>query len=233
MKTIMITSFIMLSIHPLLPAQETIEKSFPLKSGQKVVLDLKFANEIKVGSWDKNELLIKAEVLINEGKLNHAHTIDTASDSNTLTILTGLDEGTLKESQQTECNNGSIYNFDDSKEGSTYRLCSKINYAIYLPADTNFKIETIAGNISMTNMKNAIEAKSISGSVDLIIAETQKVDVYLKSVMGQVLTDVDVNFANSSEKAIIRRQLSGKLNGGGEIIRLESVSGNVLLKSAN
>lgn len=233
MKTIIITSFIMLSIQTLLPAQEVSEKSFPLKSGQKVALDLKFANEIEVEPWDKNELLIKSEVFINEGKLNHAHTMDTTIDSNTITILTGLDESILRESQQTDCDNGSIYKFDDSKEGSTYRLCSKINYAIFLPANTSFKIETIAGDISMTNMKKAIEAKSVSGSVDLIITETQKADVYLKSVMGQVLTDLDLNFANSREKAIVRRQLTGKLNGGGEIINLESVSGNVHLRSAN
>jgi hypothetical protein len=139
----MITGFLMLGMHTLLPAQEISEKSFPLKYGQKVVLDLKFANEIKVEPWDRNELLIKAEVFINEGKLNHAHTIDAVSDSNTITILTELDESILKESQQTECDNGSIYKFDDSKEGSTYRLCSKINYSIYLPTGRNGRKEDI------------------------------------------------------------------------------------------
>ena len=46
-------------------AQEKFEKEVNLKNNQAVSLDLKFADEINIKTWDKQKLLVKAVVKHN------------------------------------------------------------------------------------------------------------------------------------------------------------------------
>ena len=77
MRTIS-TIFALLALSSCLFAQEdVVDISLPLRTGQKVILNLRFADKIEVKTWDKKELFIRANVLINGGLLNDAHKIDT------------------------------------------------------------------------------------------------------------------------------------------------------------
>lgn len=229
MRTIILIIIISLLFYIALPAQEVVEKNIPLNANQKVTLNLKFAEEIKVENWDKDELLIKAEVDINDNTLNDAHTIDISNKGNTIHVETGFDKDKLKTSKMTDCDGESRHqNNFNGKNG--YSVCSKINYTIYLPSTTNLKVESVSGNILMTNRQGPVEAKSISGFVDLTTNSTQKADFYLKSISGEVYSDLDIKIMNRKENPVVGYELKGKLNGGGEVVRLESISGDVYLR---
>jgi len=68
--------------------------------------------------------------------------------------------------------------------------------------------------------------------VDVIVHEGFKADVRLKSVMGRVSSYPDLLTEYEGLKPMLARKLDGKLNGGGKKIYLESVTGNVSLKSS-
>ena len=106
-----------------------------------------------------------------------------------------------------------------------------IHYTVFLPAGADMELETISGDVKITNMKGEIEAESVSGAVDVIIHEGFKADVRLKSVMGRVSSYPDISTEHEGLIPILARKLNGKLNGGGKNIHLESVMGNVSLKS--
>lgn len=229
MKTILSTIAILFFLASMLQAQQIIEKAMPLKANQLVILDLKFAEAITIENWDKNEMYIKVEVNINNNTLNEAHTMTISSSENAVEVITGFDEALLKSSKESECTKNGIRqsNFN-GKEG--YSICSSINYIVYLPSNVDLTVETISGNILMDDRNGSVEAKSISGFVDLSSASDKKADFYLKSITGEVYTDLDIKIANRQENPIVGYELKGKLNGGGEIVDLESISGDIYVR---
>jgi len=191
MRTIF-TILALLALSPCLFAQEdTVDISLPLRTGQKAVLNLRFADKIEVKTWNKKELFIRAYVHINGGLLNDAHKIDTVMSDNALEISTGFDEEIIKKSGFRDCDgkNRSQYNFDDRRGNRGYNICHTINYTVFLPAETDLEIETISGDIAIANMKSEVEAKSVSGVVDCVIAKNQKADIRLESVTGRAYTE--------------------------------------------
>ena len=82
-------------------------------------------------------------------------------------------------------------------------------------------------------MKNEIEAKSVSGVVDVIIEKNQKADILLESVSGRAYTQPAMFTRTDGLQVLLSRKVSGQLNGGGKYVHLESVSGNVSLRHPN
>ena len=232
MRTIS-TILALLALSTCLFAQEdTVDISLPLKTGQKAILNLRFADKIEVKTWDKKELFIRAYVQINGGLLNEAHKVDTVMSEKELEISTGFDEDIIKNSGFRDCDgkNRSQYNFDGRRGNRSYNICHTINYTIFLPAETALEIETISGDIAIDNMKNELEAKSVSGVVDVIIAKNQKADILLESVSGRAYTEPAMFTRTDGLQVLLSRKVSGQLNGGGKYVHLESVSGNVSLR---
>jgi hypothetical protein len=211
---------------------DVVDISLPLRAGQKAILNLRFADKIEVKTWDKKELFIRANVLINGGLLNEAHKIDTVMDDNRIEISTDFDEYIIKDSGFNDCDgiNRSQYNINGRRGGRGYNICHTINYTVFLPAETDLEIETISGDITIANMKNEVEAKSVSGGVDFVIARSQKADILLESVTGRAYTEPAMFTKPDGLQILLSRKISGQLNGGGKNVHLESVSGNVTLR---
>ena len=183
-------------------------------------------------TWEKKELFIRANVLINDGLMNDAHKIDTVMGDYAIEISTGFDEDIIKKSRFNNCDgkNRSQYNFDQRRGDRGYNICHAINYTVFLPAETDLEIETISGDIAIANMKNEVEAKSVSGVVDVVIARNQKADILLESVTGRAYTEPAMFTRPDGLQILLSRKISGQLNGGGKNVHLESVSGNVSLR---
>ena len=231
MRTIY-TILSLLALSTCLFAQEdTVDISLPLRPGQKAILNLRFADKIEVKTWDKKELFIRAYVDINGGLLNNAHTIDTVMSDYALEISTDFDEDLIK-NRCCDCDgkDRSQYSYTRRRGDRTYSICHTINYTVFLPAETDLEIETISGDIAIANMKSEVEAKSVSGVVDVIVAKNQKADVLLESVSGRAYTEPVMFTRPDGLQILLSRKVSGQLNGGGKNIHLESVSGNVSLR---
>ena len=211
--------------------EEVVEISLPIKTGQKAILNLRFAEKIEVKTWDKKELFIRATVYINNGWLNEAHTIDTLLSVDAIEIATDFDKDIIKNSRFSDCDgkNRTQYRRGDQ----SYNLCHTVNYTVFLPAETDLDIETISGNIVIANMKSEVEGKSVSGVVDFIIAKDQKADVLLQSVTGRAYTEPAMFTTHDGLQSLLSRKISGQLNGGGKNVHLESVSGNVRLRHSD
>ena len=229
MKSILITFTALFFLNAPVLAQQIIEETIPLQGDQKALFDLKFAEDIKVENWDKQEVYIKAEVNINNNTLNETHSTEIFETDEAVRVVTGFDEALIRSSKGNHCRETegkqSHFSGDDG-----YSICSHINYTIFLPADVDLELETISGNITISSRTGAVKAKSISGFVDFSSPGNQKADFYLKSITGEVYTDLDIKIANRQENPIVGYELKGKLNGGGEVISLESISGNVYVR---
>ena len=51
-------------------SQKIVERTFSVSADDDIALEFKFANEIKVSTWNKNEVYVKASVTINDNDHN-------------------------------------------------------------------------------------------------------------------------------------------------------------------
>ena len=232
MKTLLTTLLLVQCFIATVAQPDSVEMRIPWKQGQVIELNLKFAENIMVKAWSKKEILLQGEIMINGGDLNRAHVMDSVITNESITINADLDEDLVPGNHCCDCFRKGT-NFTYSKKGKKISsICTEIYFTVYLPAGADLKLETISGSIEISNMKGSIDAESVSGEVDVVIPKDQKVDLELKTVTGRASTtpEIPVQLVKGL-KPMLSRKLEGQLNGGGKKVRLESVSGNVSLRS--
>ncbi|WP_439583452.1 hypothetical protein [Dyadobacter bucti] len=232
MKNITIFLFLALLASPVF-AQKIIEKKLTYSSGQLVNLDLKFADSIRVRYWDKADVSVRIKVEINGGKLNDALLVTSNTTGEEVMLKTDFDQEMMKNGKKEDCPKESS-TWSSDKNGQKYYVCSEINYEVWLPRQARLKLETINGNIDIEGASAEVFAKTISGHVDMSWPKSKGANVAMKTITGEVYSDLKIDFKNKKQKdPIVGYLLEGTFNGGGPALKLESISNNVYLRTAN
>lgn len=199
-------------------AQEIFEKEVNLKSNQAVSLDLDFAGDIVVKTWDKQKLYIKVVVKHNFKEKLDFQLLEN-NESNELTI-----EEKVKNLEKRK--NISISSDDDDKN------CINLNidYEIYLPANVELSVKTISGDIDVKNMKNALKLVTISGFVDVSLNAKGKYNLKSSTISGEIFTDLKFDEEVDIKQDIVGSKINTTLNGGGKRIELKSISGDLFIR---
>lgn len=210
---------------------KTVERTLAVPANNKVDLQLKFGNNIKITAWNKKEASIKVTYEINSGKLNDALLLNFDSDNNSARVTADLDQELTKTGQPEDCPGNNYSHYRSDKNGSRSAVCANINYEIFLPANADLTVETINGNIELRGLTGPVSAKSISGFVDMNWVPKKGAAVALKTITGEVYTDLDIAFTGKREKApMVGYELKGNIAGGGSAIKLESISNDIYLR---
>ncbi|GAB3635749.1 hypothetical protein GCM10027422_13390 [Hymenobacter arcticus] len=262
-------------------AQRLVSQTATLTAGQAVVLDLKFAQTIRVRPG--TGLSVQAKVSINNNQQNDAYSLVLDKAGDELRVEEKLDDNLLRQSQFTgDCDGG---HFNSSSQGVNvnrpgnrpatrdagrhgYGYCARIDYEVTLPAGTDLRIKTITGDLDLSALRGTISvntvsgnillsalagpvtarsvsgdvklqqsgaapvrAASVSGNVDASWPAGQSADLSLHTVSGEVYADPAVTFSNLKEKSYVGYELHGSYGpGGGPLVKLESVSGDVFFR---
>jgi uncharacterized GH25 family protein len=210
---------------------KTVEQSLAVPATNKVDLKLKFGDSIKITAWDKKEASVKVTYEINGGKLNDALQLNFASDNNSARVTVDLDQELTKTGKPEDCPGNNYSQYSSDKNGTRSAVCANINYEIFLPANADLTVETINGNIEIRGLTGPVQAKSISGFVDMNWAENKGAAVALKTITGEVYSDLAIEFTGKKQKApMVGYELKGNVGGGGSAIRLESISNDIYLR---
>ncbi|GAB3722853.1 DUF4097 family beta strand repeat-containing protein [Spirosoma lituiforme] len=213
--------------------QKIIEKTLPVASGQLVNLNLKFADSIRVRYWDKPTALVRIAVTINGDKLNDALLVTSGSTTDEVSLQTDFDQELIKQGKPEDCPN-QRHAWNNGRDGVRYTLCSEINYQVFLPRQARLNLETINGNIDIQGATASVSAKTISGFVDMNWPKAKGADVAMKTITGEVYSNLSIDFKGKKEKnPIVGYLLEGTLHGGGPAVRLESISNNIYLRENN
>ncbi|GAB3306231.1 DUF4097 family beta strand repeat-containing protein [Hymenobacter tenuis] len=215
-------------------AQKVLEQKATLSSGQRLNLELKHATSIKMHPASGSEMVLRATVTINGGQLNEAVTLTSNKSSDGFTITSILDEKMVQSSQATNCPDGQGVsrwggNWNNGKSNGG-GICLKVEVDVAVPAGVSVRVNTISGNIEVNGLTAPLDAKSISGFVDVSWPPQKGADVAFKTITGEVYTDQEIAFANRKENPIVGYQLRGTLGSSGPAVRLESVSGDVYFR---
>lgn len=210
---------------------KTVERTLAVPANNKVELSLKFGENIKIRAWNKKEAYIKVTYEINSGKLNEALQLKFESDNASARVDVDLDKELTKNGQAADCPDNNYSQYNVSKNGNRNFVCAKINYEIFLPANTDLTVETINGNIELRGLTGPVSAKSISGFVDMNWAPNKGAVVALKTITGEVYSDLAIDLGGSKQKApMVGYELKGNVSGGGSPIKLESISNDIYLR---
>jgi hypothetical protein len=208
-------------------AQKIIEKTANLAAGQRVFLNLKQANNIRIRPGAAGKLTMKATVNINSNRLNDALQIDLDPAGDELKLTADFDKEMLKQAQPGDCPTTK----GDRNVWHGQQVCEEITYEITLPADVALRVFSYSGNIDIVGLTGTIEAKSLSGFVDVAWPAGKGAELSLKTITGEVYTDQDIAFSTAQRKnPIVGYQLHGTLSGSGPLVKLESISNDVYFR---
>ena len=208
-------------------AQKIIEKSASLTGGQRVFLNLKQASSIRIRAGAAGKMTMKATVSINSNRLNDALQIDLSQTGDELKLTADFDKEMLRKAQPGDCPSTT----GDRNMWYGQQVCDDITYEITLPADVALRVYTYSGNVDIVGINNSIEAKSLSGFVDVAWPASKGAELSLKTITGEVYTDQDIAFNNQMRKnPIVGYQLHGTLSGSGPLVKLESISNDVYFR---
>lgn len=223
-KVILILAFLLIS--GLCFSQKIIEKNFTVGKNHNIELNFDFADNIKITTWNKNEVYCRVSVLINGGEDNNAYRLLTDKNGNALSLKSEYDD--LKKLAKVHTKNCEDGNHSYCVDGKT--VCMDIQYELKIPGDASLNVNTISGNIEIPEYATTINAKSISGFIDIGIAENSHATLKLNTITGEIFTDLDIEYQNQAKHKIVGQSIEGKLNSGGNGISLETISGNIYLR---
>lgn len=210
-----------------------VERTFDVNKDDKISLDLRFGEIITIKSWNRNEVSFKADIEINQGKLNDALLLGFEHENGRLEIDADYDEQMLKRGRCEDCpdSNYTRYSWNN---GAGYVACSRITYEILIPKKADLSVESISGDIELVDLVGPIRAKSISGFVDLSWPSGRPAEIDIKTVSGEAYTNLDeLQFDNRKNMPMVGYDLKGRIGDGGPRVSLESVSGNIYLRRLN
>jgi hypothetical protein len=195
-----------------LTAQMNIDKHVNFTGKEFLALNIQIADSITIHTWNKEEVFVKASVNLNDNLDNEAYLTSFEETGKTLLVHAKLKE-----------------NYFRGRPDCCIR--SMITWDLYIPENTPFSVETINGNITIDGLTTEIRAKSISGFIDMEFSPDQKADLKLSTISGTLYSDL--NLQPEQKNNSIPSVITQKLNNGGALVNLETISGNIYFRKTN
>lgn len=213
-----------------LQAQKVLEESWTLEAGKSVSLKLDHAREIQLRGWDKPQVQVKATILVNGGRHNDAVSLSATQEGGDLQLVSRLDESQITTYAPEDCEGQQFY-WQRNSDNKQRSICLDVVYEVWVPKNAPVALKTISGNVVATNLSGALDMHSISGFIDLSWPAVQAADLMLKSVTGELYTNLDLQILNKKDEIpIVGYEMKGQLGNGGTKVRLETISSNIYLR---
>ncbi len=236
MKKLIITAFMGLATLSL-SAQKIIEKNINY-SGQFIDLEVKFASDIEVKTWDKSEVYFKAELTTKDGKFLDLYKLDINENNSSIDITS--DAIPLFKAFQDEWDR----NHPNSKhrgymENDTYEF----NYVLYVPKNAQFKVSSINGDlkaeviegdftadlingdINIKKYDGDMDLKTINGAIDLVMKDSRLI---AETIHGQIYADEKLNLKVTDR--FVGQKVEGQFDGATHRLKLNTINGNMYLR---
>ncbi len=235
MKTVlklMVLCLISLQIN----AQKVIEKEFKTPASLTKV-EFKYADNIIIKTWDKNNIYLKAEVSVNGGEFDDYFNLKIENTSSVLDVES--DYGDLFDKWNKERGSNRNNNWDPCNN-----LDIDANYTLYLPKNSTLRVKSISGDVESENYHGALIVDIISGDIDI---KNYNGDLNLKTISG----DIDINVTKSKLKAetisgmiysdknmefdhgknrVVGSKVTGIFGNVNSELHLKTISGNIFLR---
>lgn len=195
-----------------LRGQEITEKHIDFSGKENLKLNIQIADSIRLQTWTRNEVYVTASVNINDNKDNEAYLISFDDKQKSVIVRADFKKDYFR-----------------GKDNCCYEY-TDIRWIIFLPEKAEFSVETINGNITITGITSKLEAKSISGFIDLEAPAVRSANIEFSTITGTIYSNHDLT--RSGSRAIGQNVIRQTLNTGGPLIKLETISGDIFFRKS-
>ncbi|MDW7692162.1 hypothetical protein R9C00_14525 [Flammeovirgaceae bacterium SG7u.111] len=213
-------------------AQRIVEKTFPSGKIKKVKLDLKMAQLITVTTWEQDEVYFKASIDLNNGKLDDSLKLSFEKNNDLLFISSKVDvkfnNWISKETFDKWQKENKPFYWDDKENF----VVAELLYELKIPKNTILEIASINADVELRGVSSVAKVKTINGFVDMDWLEKAGADISLKTINGEVYSDMDISFPNFKKYPIVGYELQGKYKQGGTKLQLETINGDIFFRKA-
>jgi DUF4097 and DUF4098 domain-containing protein YvlB len=193
-------------------AQRIVQKTLEVQ-GKKVVMKFDFADSIVVEAWDKNTLELQVSVNICNNGYNDDYKLNVNEFGNKLELIEKVDFKNVQ-----------------SKSKDNDNLKSVINYTLKVPANLEFELKTISGNVELKGTLGKMTINSISGFIDYTIPKSHSAHIDLSTVTGNVYSDLKFEEKEQEKMSWVGTKRNLALNGGNVAVILKTVSGDIFIR---
>ena len=195
-------------------AQTKVTETAPVNGQDMLELKFDFADEIKIETWDKNEVYVEVSVSINDGEYDHIFTLEKEVSSRSITIAMDKDMWDKIERTGNNCS----FNTD-------------LFYTVKMPKNMKVDAYTISGDFLLNKYPKDMKLKTISGDIDIMVGSLG-IDFKAKTISGEVYSDLNITYPDGKDglHQIVGMNVKGQVNNGGIPMELETISGNIYLR---
>lgn len=194
-------------------SQKVITKKLDVQ-GKKMEMKFDFADSIRIEAWNKNTVELEVSVNIENNRFNEYYKLNENSFSGDIDLVEKIDFEAIKKIKGT----GNNCNFD-----------KMIRYKLKVPANLEFNLKTIAGQIILEGSLGKMSVNSISGFIDYAVPASMKARINLSTVTGDVYSNLKFDNKPEKEMSWVGTKRNLTLNGGTLPVKLETVSGDIYL----
>lgn len=236
MKNLIIAAFMGLATLAL-SAQKMIEKNINY-SGQFIDLDVKFASDIEVKTWDKSTVYFKADITTKNGKFIDLYDLDIDESSSSITIAEEAIPVFKAFQEEWDKNHPGSKN-RGFMEDDTYEF----NYVLYVPKNARFKVSSINGNlraeiiegnftadlingdIDIKKYDGDMDLQTINGEIDLVMKNSRMV---AETIHGNIYADEKLNLKVTDR--YVGQKVEGSFDKATHRLKLNTINGNMYLR---
>ena len=223
---------------------QNIEKSYSLGNNEKLSLEFEYPELVKISTWDKQEVLIKAKVLINNMDATEDFILSDKRSSNQLVISSRLKNmnkyknnyvrvahGKDDDESVTVSRNGK--NITVGNKGKTYYNGTEIEIVleITLPKNARVDVEAKYGMVEVLSVPKDLAVYAKFGGADVKIDEVALKQLRASTSWGQIFSNLNSNLKLTGDDMLgkdMRAEFDN--SGGANSVRIETEFGNVFLR---
>lgn len=224
-------------------AQTKVEKTYPVKPGQKVDLSFDYPKLVRISTWDKNEVSVTAMVSINDGDNDDAFVLesDQASDGS-LSIRNNIKDMKNLPKHYTIVRAGKKSTFRTREAYEQYlsengrsgnQMTSEgvdveITVEVKVPANVATNLNAKYGIVEIRNFNAPATVSATYGGIDASITPATTGKLQATTHYGQMYTNLDLKLTEKSMKDFYSSITAEP--GKGHAYILKSTYGNLYLR---
>ena len=229
--------------------QTTLEKSVNVKEGQSISMDFVYPKLIRIETWDRAELWIKAAVTINNGLHDNAFKL-TITDDEAINVRSEIEDYENLPKKIVIHSAGVDYFFDTDNQNDPaiqkfkntmdseliqymqHGVIVEISLDIKVPKNADLQINSRFGMIEFIGEVRRLNINSKHGGLDVSIDQELMPNLIIHTRFGEVYSNLDCGFSGGNIHPTSWNDLKGDSQSNEICYDLRSEFGNIYLRKS-
>jgi len=229
---------------------QSYQKDISANGINKIKMDFKFPEVIKISTWEKQEVSIAGKVSINNGQNNESFEIKTSTENEVLNISSIINDIDQLPKMIMIKKNGNNYYFNTTDSNSpeiqqfykehgkshnyqVHGVIKQIELEIRVPKSLELEINSKYGIVELINVSSPVSVIAKYGGVDVSVNSTDRWSITARTKFGEMFSDLQLSIDPQQSVGgdyFKWQTIKAELNGGGSNCDIESKFGNIYIR---